>query len=308
MGLRAGLGLAALAVAMLAFAGSADAKKHKKKKVAPIVTATATVSTGAQYAPVSATATCPAGTNAVGGGFSTPPLPPSPNNAFASFGSHKVGSTQWTANGVGLGTGSPIPVTVYAYCRKGAPVTTPVVTTISLPVFAGAATVANASCPVGQVLMSGGFSVTTDASNIALPLSSNRTDPGTWQVTAATGFAGLTMTSQADCASQPKVKKSGKSKSAAVAKKKKKTTLVPPTEVTGSVTNTTNVTTGTATAPCPVKTFPVVGGFNAGDVTSPTPSFNFISASQAVGSAINVSGYILNAQPATLKAYGYCIP
>jgi hypothetical protein len=290
---------------MLAFAGTADAKKkHKKKKVAPVVSATATATGTAENQILAATATCPAGTRAVGGGFSTPPLPPMPQDAGAASASHKVGANQWLASMEVLGTpGPPVVLTTVVYCRKGAPVTTPVSITSSLPASGSppiTPTPANAACPAGQAQLSGGFAI--DTLGPALPLSSSRLDPLTWQATAVAGDPGHTITSQADCAKKPKMKKGKKGK------KRKGTKLATPTEVIGSATSDPAVINTTATATCPAGRRAVNGGFSQpGAVSSATSSFIFlVTESQAVGNTWHVSGFDEIPNPGTLRSHVYC--
>jgi len=308
---RAGLVLAALAVVMLAFAGTTDAKKKKKKhKVAPVVTATATATGTVEGQSISATATCPAGTRAVGGGFATPPLPPDPQDSGVATASHKVGANQWFAAMQVIGTpGPPVVLTTTAYCRKGAPVTTPVSTSTSLPQSSSppfAVTPSNASCGAKQVQLSGGFSASSVVSSSdfdVLPLSSNRVDPLTWQVTGLGVTAGQTIVSQADCANQRKAKK-GKN-----GKKKKVKKLVTPTEVTGDVISAggSSVATATAIATCPSNLKPVNGGFSQpGALTGSSPFFYFLTESQAVGNAWHVSGFNESSGAGTLRSHGYC--
>ena len=307
-GLIAGKVLALVAVAMLALVGSADAKKKKKHKVPPVVTATATATGTVGGQIFSATATCPAGTKALGGGFSAPPLTPSSDDLAVAVASHKVGANQWqaTAQFIG-GPGPPVTLTTYAYCRKGAPVTTPVTVSTPIPDFVegvSGATPANASCPAGTVQLSGGFAMDvvlgSSTSPIAIPLSSNRTDPLTWQATAIAGETGHTITSQADCAKNPKAKK-GK-------KRKKKKKLRTPTEVTGDVTSPDFSESVSATALCPTKTFAVNGGFSHSGFSVSNPYFFLITESQAVGTTWRVTGFLIEGDNGQqqLRSYGYC--
>ena len=308
--MRAGLLLAALAVVMMAFAGAADAKKKKKKKLGPVVTATATATGTSQNQIITATATCPKGTKAVGGGFSTPPLPPSPVNAGVATASHKVGANQWLASMEIIGTSGPtVVLTTTVYCRKGAPATTPVTTSTPVAQPSGpppiTPTAANASCPAGKVQISGGFAIDSvlDSGGLTtLLLSSHRTDPLTWQPTAVGIAPGHSLTGQADCAKQPKSKKGKKSEAA---KKTKK--LKPPTEVTGDTTSGSTVTTVTAVATCPAKTFAVNGGFSEPGALQSLSSFFFlVTESQAVGNTWHVSGFNESSNPGTLRSHGYC--
>jgi len=301
--MRAGLLLAALAVVMLAFAGTADAKK--KKKLGPVVTATATASGSTVGQILTATATCPNGTKAVGGGFSVPPLPPSPVNTGVALASYKVGANQWLASMQILGTSGPlVTMTTTAYCRKGAPGTTTVTTTTPIAQASGpppiTPTAANASCPGKKVQVSGGFAVNNVLSGSSLGvflLSSNRSDAQTWQATAVGLEPGHTLTSQADCAAKPKKGKKGK--------KKKK--IKAPTEVTGDTSTGNPITSVTAVATCPAKNFDVNGGFSQPGSLQTSMTFLYIvTASQAVGSTWQVTGFNETSTNGTLRSHGYC--
>jgi hypothetical protein len=293
---------------MLAFTGTADAKKkHKKKKLAPIVTATATATGVSASQIVSATATCPGKTKAVGGGLSTPPLAPMPVDAGLATASHKVGTTQWLASMEFIGEpGPPVVLTTTVYCRKGAPGTTPVTVTTSLPQAGSGSTPipANATCPAGTVQLSGGWAIdrifNPGSDLVGLPLSSNRLDPLTWQATALATEPGHTLTSQADCAKQPKAKKGKKGK------KKKKKKLVTPTEVTGDTTTAVAIQNTTAIATCPVGMSPVNGGFSQPGFNINNPFFFFITESQAVGGTWRVTGFAEGDGVGTLRSHGYC--
>jgi opacity protein-like surface antigen len=310
--------LAALAVAMLAFAGAADAKKkHKKKpKLGPIVTATATATGSTAGQIFTATATCPVGTNAVGGGFSSPPVTPSSDNAGIATASHKVGANQWTASEQYLGDPGAVVLTTYVYCRRGAPVTTPVSTATPLPQSSTSPpfnpTASNASCPAGQVQLSGGSTIDAAIGGggiEVLLISSNRVNPLTWQATALAVASGHTLTTQADCAAQPRKKKKKKKSSAVVAKKKKKKAkrLVTPAEVIGDVASNAPVTSATAAATCPPGSSPVNGGFSQpGALSGPSPFFFFITESRAVGNAWHVTGFNEASSNGTLRSHGYC--
>jgi hypothetical protein len=302
--MRSGLLLAALAVVMLAFAGTADAKKKKKKGLGPVVTATATASGSTAGQILTATATCPAKTKAVGGGFSVPPLPPSPVNTAVALASHKVGANQWLASTqIFGGSGPSVTMTTTAYCRKGAPATAPVTTSLALPqVMAVTPTEANASCLPKQVQLSGGFAIDNVGISLnVLLLSSNRAGPSTWLATALATQPGHTITSQADCAKQPKAK--GKK---AATSKKKKAKIVAPTETTGDSTSGSVAATVTAVATCPPKMSAVNGGFSQPGALQPTTGFFLITESQAVGNTWHVSGFNETSNPGTLRSYGYC--
>jgi len=130
-------------------------KKHKKPvKLGPVVTTTATGNTVSTLGAVStATATCPAGKQAVGGGYSVPYTPPTPK--LFVLDSFRSSPTSWTVVARReAGTGA---ATAFAYCRKSSPAISDVAVTGTVPSGAGLAGTASASCPSGARLVSGGF-------------------------------------------------------------------------------------------------------------------------------------------------------
>jgi hypothetical protein len=149
--------LFALCVLLVLPAASALAKKHKKvPKLGPVLTATAAgnVPTGSNLEST-ATARCPAGTRAVGGGFAAPLAP---GSALVVHDSFRSSPTTWTVSGTlvdGIGV-----VDAYAYCRKtkGHPITD-VSSSIAFT-ETGEIHAIDASCPSGK-LIGGGFQATT---------------------------------------------------------------------------------------------------------------------------------------------------
>jgi hypothetical protein len=129
-------------------------KKHKKPvKLGPVVTATATGNTVSATGAIStATATCPAGKQAVGGGFSAPLT--TTNTLFVTS-SFRSAPNAWTVAAINSkGTGA---ATAFVYCRKAGVPVMDVTATGTVPGGEGQVGDARASCPAGTRLISGGF-------------------------------------------------------------------------------------------------------------------------------------------------------
>ena len=202
---------AVLGVTVIALAGASDAiakKHHKKPKtLGPVVVATATsaIPPGPQTAPASAA--CPAGTNIVGGGFSTTPKT---GVGAITIESHASGNG-WTATALNTSP-SAGSVTVEAYCRKNAPALTEVPSTAIVPGATASPPVsgtgtATATCPAGTHAVAGGFKAAVSVTPVlhgALPISSRRTaDAQGWTAAASTGSATpSSVTSYAYCAKE----------------------------------------------------------------------------------------------------------
>src|SRR2546423_3404012 len=90
--------LAACLLLILPVAPAAANKKHKKPLLGPVVTATAVGNTASAPGSLStATATCPSGLRAVGGGYSAPFLATSRVAVLDSF---RSGAASWTVDGI----------------------------------------------------------------------------------------------------------------------------------------------------------------------------------------------------------------
>ena len=153
------MALALGAIAAVAFAAPASGAKGGKG----LREASASTTVTGAFNVAAATATCPAKTKAVAGGYTTT-LPSIPGHWLNVFESQRVGQNQWRVSGVEF---FPAPaadsLTAYAYCEplrakvKAVPVSVPLTTT------AHGSTSVLALCPKGTRALSGGF--LTPASN-----------------------------------------------------------------------------------------------------------------------------------------------
>jgi hypothetical protein len=201
VGSRAWKLAALIAAALLALApASALAKKKHKKvvKLGPVVTVTATGATATDSSPVTtASANCPPGKQAIGGGFSAPVVP---GSAVVVHDSYLSALGSWTATGqVADGSGA---VTAYAYCRNSAVALIADITNSTTLHFSGDNQTVTSTCPAGTRLIGGGFQGTVPAANDAViaPQVNQATSPSTWTVTGVQNQDGtLTMTAHAYC-------------------------------------------------------------------------------------------------------------
>jgi hypothetical protein len=157
-----------LAAAMaLSQASAAAGKKGKKPaRLGPVVTATATGPVATVPATTSAaTATCPPGLEAVGGGFSAPF-----NSAAALVvnESHRSAPDSWRVSAT-LVTGAGA-ATAYAYCRRNALRVTDVSQAATLPSGPGQSILVEADCPPRTVAIGGGFRMTSGPEPGHLPI------------------------------------------------------------------------------------------------------------------------------------------
>ena len=190
----------ALAAALLLVPGSALAKKKHKKpvKLGPVVTGTATGATASVGSPVStATAACPPGKQAVGGGFSAPVVP---GSAVLVHDSYLSALGSWTVTGqVADGSGA---VTAYVYCRNSAVALIADVSNSTSLHFSGDNQTVTSTCPAGTRLIGGGFQGTVPAANdaVIVPEVNQATSPSTWTATGVQNQDGtLTLTAHAYC-------------------------------------------------------------------------------------------------------------
>lgn len=146
-----------IAAALLALAPAGAGAKAPKKKPKPvtIVTATATGSTSLDETPVTATATCPPKTVAIGGGYAGIPFPN--ERTVFPLESRRVGSTQWRATALVSTSGQPQELTTEVYCAKLRGTVVEGNGTSILPGPHYAVGTAAAACPSKSRLLSGGF-------------------------------------------------------------------------------------------------------------------------------------------------------
>jgi len=175
------IGWALLAVALSAIGPPVDAEGAKRRPIGKIRTGQSTVSIPAvQGAIGTATATCPTGTKAVSGGFSTSPVP----NELSVISSKRSGRRAWTASVQQTTNNAALAeLTTFVYCDRRlrrAPVAS---APLSIP--SGLPQTATASCPLGRRAISGGFEIATDITftGAGTVLASRRSQPGEWSVT-----------------------------------------------------------------------------------------------------------------------------
>jgi hypothetical protein len=270
--------------------GGATAKQQQRRP-ATVVTRSTTI----QLPPhqlLTATATCPAGMRATGGGFSGTPGGISPTVVTES---RRADSKSWIASGL---RASPLATTTgtltsFVLCRKGAPKVRVVAASTSLPAATGPgdhprATV-TATCSGKRRAISGGFSSEADAKEAlaVLPEDSQRVAKGRgWSFTAShNNPVSRQLTSYAYCAS------------ARVGTR------------TGSVSMSGDLTTRSAdTRPCTAGLLPMSGGFltsaatlaNGGDTVS-------VLASMPRGKGWSATGLHSGAKSTgKLQSFAYC--
>jgi hypothetical protein len=144
-----------VALAALAVAAAPAAAAKKPAKLGKVKTVSASASSDGAQTPLTVTATCPSGKKAVGGGWTTPPVP-TPNAIFV-YQSHRGAGQSWTVTArTGFGVGSQL--TTYVYCRNVKKAITEVTSTAVTPAAASAEASATAQCPSSRKLIAGGFS------------------------------------------------------------------------------------------------------------------------------------------------------
>lgn len=201
---------ASLACLVLALSGTAIAAKQKAKKkgLGGVVTRTATSPTGTTTGQIlTATATCPKGKKAFGGGFSA--LPANDSSLIFVDESRRSGPRSWLAAGTFFaisGGATPLSITASVHCRRLAK--TPAETATPVPVLANTNNVpftAIARCQgKKQRLISGGFDYSPPSNgnvNLAL-IYENQPAGRTWRASIQNSGAGVarTLTSYAYCA------------------------------------------------------------------------------------------------------------
>ena len=164
------------------------AKKKKKRRLTVTEVSASSQSAASSGSQADATATCPTGTQALGGGFSSSPTPQlSGSVAFPIFWTdRRTGPTTWQAALSSSGNVART-VTSFAYCATGLKIaeTSGSATLPGSGPAASSAAAVTPLCPGGKALLGGGFSNTpaTATSAIAL-LSGSSAVNGSWRLDA----------------------------------------------------------------------------------------------------------------------------
>jgi hypothetical protein len=311
--------LIAILMPVLLGAASAEAKKKGKKPKSPPVTAiSAAQATSGDNQQVTATATCPPGLIAVGGGFQSPPVldAGAPTDLNLVYESRRAGDSAWQVSAVREDTGSPgpdLPVTAIVDCRstklagkkpagkkavaakKKKKKKLRIIEASAPAVAAGADEAqaqATATCPGKTQALGGGFStsptpVAVEPEAFSYVWSNHRTSPTTWFAAISNvGTVQRTLTSYAYCAAGLKIAE---------------TTASVPLPASGAT-----VTSATATTPpCPKGKALLGGGFDNTPATQHSAlalltEFNPANGSWRLGT-LN-----LNVLPGTISSSAYC--
>ena len=162
-------------------------KMHKKPKQPQlqILEVSATGPTADRDEQSTTTASCPAGLNVIGGGFSISPPP----DLFASnlffprvWANHATSTNAWTASETTSGK-TPMTLTSYAYCANTSP---PLALTGFGSVGAGqTGSAATPACPADRLLIGGGFDNTPipTGGSAEIPFESTG-ESGGWRISA----------------------------------------------------------------------------------------------------------------------------
>jgi hypothetical protein len=300
--------LALMALSALVCAPSAAAKK-KKPRAVPILDVTATASTSADNQPATATAVCPPGKIAVGGGFSSPETTTGGNVSDLNivYESRRVSTTSWRVSAVredASGAGPTLTLFAIVNCRtaklqqkaskkKKKLKITEVAATGAALAGSGAFGTANAVCPGKQKPIGGGFSSSPTpvlAGSLAFPFhyESFRSAANTWSSSMVnSGSTARTVTSYAYCSA----------------------TATTQTTATATLPGTAAMAPGIglATAPaCPKKRGLLGEGFATTRPSGTTAQGVLTDLKGAARQAI-FRAFNEGAVAGTVAAYGYCL-
>ena len=277
-----------LALAALAQAAAAKQGPHRASpSSAGVEVGVASAQATGDGSTASATASCPHGTKAAGGGFDAPS---SADVIALVYESVKVGHGSWRAS-VQLfdpGESNTVTLTTFVYCRAHFPNTRTSTDTVPTTGELQVGPTASAQCPPGESATAGGFHMPPPLGEVSVTdlfFDSLRSGPSAWDARVATGPAGpSTVTSEVYCSKA----------------------VPPPTEVQAqSPPVAVNAQPGVATATCPSGTSAAAGGF--AQPQSNVDSFFFLYSSMRVGDGWQVSGLHSGGNPAVaLTGAGYC--
>ena len=195
----------ALLLALLPVSGALAAAK-KKGGGARLSTATATASVSGAFSPVTAIATCPKGTRAVSGGYTTS-VPNPPSSWLNVSESQLVGKRSWQVSGAEYFGGSDT-LTAYAYCQAFSGKIQVREAQVAVDPTVGSSAVVQANCPGGTKAISGGFSTeVANASDSTYVSRSIAAGGSRWVVDATrlTGAAGRSLLAHVYCAALKKL-------------------------------------------------------------------------------------------------------
>jgi hypothetical protein len=258
-----------------------------KKHPAAIQERTATGSATGREAIATATATCPKGTKAAGGGFEAP-------SSIAVVGlvyeSVKVGKRSWRASAqlLDLGAPSTLTLTTYVYCRAHFRHTDSGSSTVATDGKPHLGPTGSASCRRGAEAIAGGFTMPPPLQGSmvrSIYFDSLRHGDDAWDARVVTGPAGpSTFTTEVYCSKR----------------------IPAPVQASASSSpNANDFTISTASASCEEGLAPAVGGFS--QPQSGLGSFFVVFESRRVGAAWQVSGlHTGNNPPVTLNSFAYC--
>src|SRR5829696_276475 len=238
--------LVAVLVLMAAVVQAASAKKPLRGNAASagaIEVGIASAQAQGDGSTASATASCPHGTKAAGGGFDAPS---SAGVIALVYESVKLRQDAWRASVQLFDPGEPdsVTLTTYVYCRAHFPATKTSTDTVPTTGELQIGPTASATCPRADSVVAGGFHMPPPLGAVSVTdlfFDSLRSGASGWDARVVTGPAGPSaVTSEAYC-----------SKS-----------LSAPTEVLArSAAIGLDLQTGTASAACPAGTTPAAGGF-----------------------------------------------
>jgi hypothetical protein len=234
-----------------------------------------------------ATAKCPRGQLATGGGFAAPPATAVP--FILVYESRKLGQRSWRASGQIFDagpTGPALTLTAFVYCSDGAPSTkarSASVTSVAGPLMFYTA---DARCNSGKA-QAGGFlgpppNIGGGASHTVA--DSLRADKKTWRSRMRSGTPGTTFTSYVYCADEKK-----------------------PAARFGSATSASVALATALSAQCRRGTRPVAGGFSQPNATlSPFGFFSAFYESFKSGKRWRISTAHSGTASTTLNSIAYC--